>query len=116
MKNGKRYYVKCSPLVHAYASGESNEYTSAKAVTVEKASATLKVGQAFQIKPSIVKLKENKYLMPTKIAPTFRYMSSNEKVATVSPSGKITAKGKGTCYIYAFAHNGVSKQVKVTVK
>lgn len=116
MKNGKRYYVKCSPLVYAYASGESSEYTSAKAVTVKKASATLKVGQAFQIKPSIVKLKENKYLMPTKFAPTFRYMSSNEKVATVSPSGKITAKGKGTCYIYAFAHNGVSRQVKVTVK
>ena len=43
-------------------------------------------------------------------------MTSNKKVATVNSSGKVTAKGKGTCYIYTFAHNGVSKQIKVTVK
>ena len=54
--------------------------------------------------------------MPTKFAPTFRYMSSDEKIATVSSGGKVTAKGKGTCYIYVYAHNGVSKQVKVTVQ
>ena len=116
MKNGKKHYVKCSPLVLAYASGGSNEYTSAKAVTVEKASANLTVGRAFQIKPSIVKLNKNKYLMPTKFAPTFRYMSSDEKIATVSSGGKVTAKGKGSCYIYVFAHNGVARQVKINVK
>ena len=116
MKNGKKHYVKCSPLVLAYASGGSNDYTSAKAVTVEKASANLTVGRAFQIKPSIVKLNKNKYLMPKKFAATFRYMSSNEKIATVSSGGKVTAKGKGTCYIYVYAHNGVSRQVKITVK
>ena len=116
MKNGKEFYVKCSPLVLAYASGGSNEYTSAKEVTVEKASANLTVGKAFQIKPSIVKQNKNKYLMPTKFAPTFRYMSSDEKIATVNSGGKVTAKGKGSCYIYVYAHNGVSKQVKVTVQ
>ena len=30
--------------------------------------------------------------------------------------GKITAKGAGTCYVYVYAHNGVSKKIKVTVK
>ena len=116
LRNGKKTFVKCSPLVHAYASGGSTIYTSAKAVKVEKASANLKAGQAFQVKPSIEKLNKNKYLMPKKFAPTFRYMSSNENVATVSSGGKVTAKGKGTCNIYVYAHNGVSKQVKVTVK
>ena len=116
MRNGKKTFVKCSPLVLAYASGGSGNYTSAKAVTVEKASANLTVGRAFQIKPSIVKQNKNKYLMPKKFAPTFRYMSSNEKVATVSSGGKVTAKGKGSCYIYVYAHNGVSKQVKITVQ
>ena len=53
--------------------------------------------------------------MPKSHAPTLRYMTSNKKVATVNSSGKITAKGKGTCYIYVYAHNGVSKKVKVTV-
>jgi uncharacterized protein YjdB len=43
-------------------------------------------------------------------------MTSNSKVATVSKSGKITAKGKGTCKIYVVAVNGVRKTVSVTVK
>ena len=44
------------------------------------------------------------------------FMTSNKKIATVNSSGKITAKGKGSCYIFAFAHNGVFKQIKVIVK
>ncbi|MBQ9179888.1 MAG: Ig-like domain-containing protein [Firmicutes bacterium] len=54
--------------------------------------------------------------MPKSHAPTLRYMTSNKKIATVSKSGKIKAKTKGTCYIYAYAHNGVSKRIKITVK
>lgn len=43
-------------------------------------------------------------------------MSSNKKVATVSKSGKITAKGKGSCKVYAVAASGAKAAVKVTVK
>ena len=60
-------------------------------------------------------MKKNKKLMPKSHVATLRYLTSNKKVATVSKSGKITARGKGSCVIYVFAHNGVSKQVKVTV-
>jgi len=49
-------------------------------------------------------------------APKLRYPSTNKKVATVSKAGKVTGKGKGTCYVYAYAHNGVAKKVKVSVK
>jgi len=49
-------------------------------------------------------------------APKLRYLSTNKKVATVSKAGKVTGKGKGTCYVYAYAHNGVAKKVKVSVK
>jgi hypothetical protein len=45
-----------------------------------------------------------------------RYESTNIKIATVSKTGKIVGKGKGTCYVYAYAQNGVCKKVKVTVK
>ena len=41
--------------------------------------------------------------------------SDNVSVATVK-NGKITAVGKGTCYVYAYAQNGVSAKIKVTVK
>jgi uncharacterized protein YjdB len=47
---------------------------------------------------------------------TVRYLTTAKNVATVSASGKITARGSGTCTIVAFAHNGVSRNIKVTVK
>ena len=46
-----------------------------------------------------------------------RYESSNPKIATVTKKGgKVTAKKKGTCYIYAYAQNGMFRKIKVTVK
>ena len=116
MKNGKKSYVRTSPMMHAYTGGQTKNYTNAKSVTVKKASVTLKKGKTFKIKATVNKVNKKKKLMSKSHAPTLRYMTSNSKVATVNSSGKITAKGKGTCYIYAYAHNGVSKQVKVTVK
>ncbi|MCR5792107.1 MAG: Ig-like domain-containing protein [Lachnospiraceae bacterium] len=50
---------------------------------------------------------------------TFRrvsFESTNNKVAKVSRSGKITAKKKGSCYVYVYAQNGAYKKVKVIVK
>ena len=44
------------------------------------------------------------------------FESSNPKVAKVSTKGRITAKSKGTCYIYAYAQNGVMKRIKIKVK
>ena len=41
--------------------------------------------------------------------------SSNISIAKVSSKGKITAVKKGTCYIYAYAQNGVCATIKVTV-
>ena len=80
VKNGKKKYIKTSPLTHAYTSGASKKYSNAKALTVNKTKVTLKKGKTFKIRT------------------------------------KITAKGKGTCTVVAFAHNGVSKKIKVTVK
>ena len=45
-----------------------------------------------------------------------RYESSNKKIATVSKQGKIKARKKGACYVYAYAQNGVFKKIKVVVK
>ena len=45
-----------------------------------------------------------------------KYESSNTKIATVNAGGKITAKKKGTCFVYAYAQSGAYKKIKVTVK
>ena len=63
-----------------------------------------------------VELKNNKKLIATSHAPKLRYLSSNTGIATVNKAGKITAKKAGICTVYAYAANGVSKAVNVTVK
>ena len=62
------------------------------------------------------KLKKSKKLINQKHTARLRYYSSNKKIATVSKSGKIKAKAKGSCKIYAVAANGVRTTVSVTVK
>ena len=115
-KNGKKTYVRTGPMVHAYTSGGTSKYTNAKSVTVKKTSVSLKAGKTYKIKANVVKLQKGKKLMPTGHAPKLRYVSNNKKIATVSKSGKITAKSKGSCKVYVIAVNGASKAVSVTVK
>lgn len=45
-----------------------------------------------------------------------KYESTNTKVAKVTKKGVIKAKKKGTCYVYAYAQNGICKKIKITVK
>ena len=116
VKNGKKTYVRTSPLMHAYTSGSTKNFTNAKAVVVTRTSLTLQKGKTYTVKAFVEKLNKNKSIMPKHHVPYVRYMASDSKVASVNANGVITAKSKGTCYIYAYAHNGVSKQIKVTVK
>lgn len=115
-KNGKKTYVRTSPMVYAYTSGGTKNYTNSKSVTVKKTSVSLKTGKTYKIKASVTKLQKGKKLMPSNHAPKLRYVSSNKKIATVSKSGKITAKSKGSCKVYVIAVNGARKAITVTVK
>ena len=118
MRDGKKTYIKTTPTMHAFTGNGNKKYTNAKSVTVKKSAVTLnlKKTKTHKIKAKVNKVKRGKRLMPKGHAPTLRYMTSDGAVATVNAKGKITAKGKGTCYITVYAHNGVSKKVKVTVK
>ena len=120
MKDGRKTYIRTSPAVHAYTSGYTKTHTNARSVTVEKTKVLLTVGKAsdntFRIRAEVRKLKNGKKLMSKKHAPKLRYLSSDKRIATVSKSGKITAKSKGKCRIYVYAVNGVSKTVNVTVR
>ena len=115
-KDGKKTYIRTSPTMHAFASGYDKKCTNAKAVTLKKTAVALKKGKTYTIKANVTKLKPKKKLMAKGHAAKLRYLSSNKKIATVSKSGKIIAKAKGTCIIYAYAHNGLRKGIKVTVK
>ena len=114
-KNGKKKYVKSSPIVHAYTSGENSESTNPKSVKVKKRK-TLTAGTSFKLKAYVTKVNPDKKLIPSGHAKKLRYVSSNKKVATVDAEGKVTAVAAGKCKIYAVAVNGVSKACKITVK
>ena len=45
-----------------------------------------------------------------------KYECSNKKIAAVSSKGVITAKKKGTCYVYVYAQSGTAAKIKVTVR
>ncbi len=49
-------------------------------------------------------------------APKFRYATSQKGIAAVNRDGVIKAKNKGTCQIYVYAVNGVSKKITVNVE
>ena len=114
-ENGKKTYVSTGPKVHAYTSGGTKKYTNAKSVTVKKTKVMLKEGKKYKIKAGVTKLRKGKKLMPAHHEPKLRYVSSNKNIATVSKSGKITARGKGSCKVYVIAVNGARKAVAVTV-
>ena len=67
---------------------------------------TLYVKEKFQVTPTLNEGSDTLYA----------YSVKNKKVATVSSSGLITAKKKGTTTVTVTTHNGLTKTVQVTVK
>ncbi len=108
-KNNK--ILSASKTIHvATKGGKVGNY---KKVKLNKTKKTLKKGKTFKLKATCV--KESKKLN-VKNHRKVKYESTNTKVATVSAKGKIKAKKKGTCKIYAYAQNGVSKAITIKVK
>ncbi|MGN1131876.1 MAG: Ig domain-containing protein, partial [Ruminococcus sp.] len=84
----------------------------AKTLTVSKTSVTLNVGKSTTVKATVG---------PASISSTYKkvaWTTSNKKVATVTSAGKIVARGKGVCTVYATSSDNTTlkKAIKVTVK
>ena len=112
--NKKGKHLATSRTMHIATKG--GKYCNFKSVTTKakkNAVSLARKGKTFKLGAKAVKesskLKANTHRK-------IRFESSNKKIATVDSSGKITAKKKGTCYVYAYAQNGVYKKIKVTVK
>ena len=108
--DGRREKVAVSKTVHATT--QSAKYGNAKSVKVNITKVTLKKKGSVKLKCSEVAQKGKKIDIHRSIC----FESSNNNIATVSGKGVIKGKNKGTCYIYAYAQNGVHKRIKVVVK
>ena len=112
VSNGKTVIIGKSAVCHVAMSKHSR--TNAKSISVNKKAVTLKVKGTFKIKAKTVKQNKHKKLL--KHAKTYRYYTTDKKIAAVSAGGKITAKKAGTCKIYVIANNGVYRTIKLTIK
>lgn len=112
IKGGKKFYQSKSPVIHVAMSQEKS--TNVKSISVNKTKVSLKEKKTFQIKATAKAENKKKKLLAH--ADKFRYYTNDKKVATVTKKGKIQAKKKGSCSIFVIANNGVSKEIKVTVK
>ena len=80
-------------------------------VKLNKTKLSLKKGESQTLKATL-KTGNLKVKIHRKVA----WASSNVSVAKVNKKGKITGVKKGTCYVYAYAQNGVFAKVKVTIE
>lgn len=81
--------------------------------SVSLTSTKLVVGKTKTLDCQVVLPKGKKMKEHTEV---IRYESTNKAIAAVNSKGKITAKTKGICYVYAYAHFGVYKKIKVSVE
>ena len=109
-----------SKMIHVATKG--GEYGNYKSVTVKIQSGkkkktvtkvTVKKGKKIRLyaaaNPASKKLKVKKHVK-------IRFESTDPEKAAVSIRGVVTGRTKGTCYVFAYAQNGIYKKIKVTVK
>jgi len=105
--------VSSSKIIHVATKGGKVGNVGKVTTKARKNNVTIKKGKKFKLAGKQVaaskKLKVKKHRAVT-------YESTKPKVATVSKKGVIKGKRKGTCYVYAYAQNGVFAKIKVTVK
>ena len=112
--NGKETVLAKSDVMHVATAGKGYGY--AKKISLKSTSLTLKKGKSAYIKASLVSTNKKYNKKIQEHIPRIRFTSSDQAVATVNSKGKVTARAKGTCYIYCYGLNGVSRKVKITVK
>ncbi len=101
----------------AYVAGPDAEYTNPEKLTVtSEKSIKLEVGQSSMISAGVSLEDDAKAQIPNEYVAEFRFMSTNENVATVSDSGEIVAVGRGTCIIQVYSKNALVEEIKVTVR
>lgn len=106
--------IAVSKAVHiAVQGGKAGNYKSVKLTNIRNNKLSLKKGKSFTLKAkSVVQNKKQKVEKHRKLC----YESTNAKVATVNSNGKITGRGKGSCYIYVYDQTGNASRIKVMVK
>ena len=110
--NNKGKTVTTSKTIHVATTGGKVSNPTKVTTVAKKDAVSIKTKATFNLKAKAVAPK-NKTVKKHRV---LSYETTNSKVATISKNGVIKGVKKGTCYVYAYAQNGVAKKIKVTVK
>ncbi len=105
--------LSASKTVYAATTGGKYTNPAKLSTAAKKNKVSVKVKKTFKLKAKAAKASAK---LKMKTYSKIRYESSNPKIASVSGKGVIKGKKKGSCYVYAYAQNGVFQKIKVTVK
>ncbi len=101
--------LAASKTIHVATNG--GKYSNNTGVTLNKKKLTIKRKKSAKVKATL--LRGN---LQVKNHRAVAFESSDYRIATVTSKGKIKGVKKGTCYIYAYAQNGMCAKIKVKVK
>lgn len=105
--------ITISKTIHAATSGGKVGNLKKITTKAKKNKVTVKVNKKFKLAgKQVADSKKLKVKNHRKLS----YESSDTTIATVTAKGEIKGVKKGSCYVYAYAQNGVSVKIKVTVK
>ena len=105
--------VSSSKIIHVATKGGKVGNVSKVTTKAKKNKVTIKRGKTFKLAGKQVAASKK---LKIKAHRKLSYESSNPKIAKVSKKGVITGKKKGTCYVYAYAQNGVFAKIKIIIK
>lgn len=112
--NGSGKLIATAKTLHITTAGGKNGNFKKVTTAAKKDKVTLKKkGKSFKLKAKAIPESKKRKV---NVHRGMKYESSNTKIASVNSSGKITAKKKGKCIVYAYAQSGAYKKIKVTVK
>lgn len=108
--SGNKTVLATSKTLHAATAG--GKAGNPGMLTVKKKTITLK-----RNKTSVIRVSQKPLSKKQKIRKCRKvcFESDNPKIAKVTASGKVKGLKKGTCRIYVYAQNGLSKVIKVRV-
>ncbi len=109
--DGKKVTIAESSLIYSVTT--SKTYGNPTKLVIKKSSITLAVGETKKVTCQVV-LPENK--KRKEFASSTCFETTNQEIAAITNRGIITAKAKGTCYVYVYAQNGIYKKIKITVE
>jgi len=114
--NGRKIVLADS--IDAHVAGKDNaKYTNVKALVSVKKKYIVKAGKPININAKVVLSDKKKKHLTKEHGAMFRYRTSDSRIVSIdNAKGKVKGLKAGTCTLYVYSINGITKKTAITVK